>query len=47
MPESLQDQVAVATLGEAATAVRTDVTDTADVEALIGTAIEQIGRAHV
>jgi ribitol 2-dehydrogenase len=38
---------AVATLGEAAMAVRTDVTDTADVEALIGTAIERHGRIDI
>lgn len=38
---------AVATLGETATAVRTDVTDTADVEALIGTAIERHGRIDI
>ena len=38
---------AVATLGEAATAVRTDVTNTADVEALIGTAIERHGRIYI
>jgi ribitol 2-dehydrogenase len=38
---------AVATLGEAAIAVRTDVTDTADVEALIQTAIERHGRIDI
>ena len=38
---------AVATLGNAATAVRADVTDTADVEALIGTAIERHGRIDI
>ena len=38
---------AVATLGESAIAVRTDVTDTADVEALIGTAIERHGRIDI
>jgi ribitol 2-dehydrogenase len=38
---------AVAALGEAATAVRTDVTVTADVEALIGTAIERHGRIDI
>jgi ribitol 2-dehydrogenase len=38
---------AAAALGEAATAVRTDVTDTAEVEALIGTAIERHGRIDV
>ncbi len=38
---------AVATLGEAAIAVRADVTDTADVEALIGTAIERHGRIDI
>ena len=38
---------AVATLGGAAVAVRTDVTDTADVEALIGTAIERHGRIDI
>jgi ribitol 2-dehydrogenase len=38
---------AAATLGGAATAVRADVTDTADVEALIGTAIERHGRIDI
>ena len=38
---------AVAALGEAATAVRTDVTDTAAVEALIGPAIERHGRIDI
>jgi ribitol 2-dehydrogenase len=38
---------AVATLGETATAVRTDVTVTADVEALIGKAIERHGRIDI
>ena len=38
---------AVATLGEAAIAVRTDVTDTADVEALIAAAIERHGRIDI
>jgi ribitol 2-dehydrogenase len=38
---------AAAALGEAAVAVRTDVTDTADVEALIGTAIERHGRIDI
>jgi ribitol 2-dehydrogenase len=38
---------AVSGLGEAALAVRTDVTDTADVEALIGTAIERHGRIDI
>ena len=38
---------AVASLGEGAIAVRTDVTDTADVGALIGTAIERHGRIDI
>jgi ribitol 2-dehydrogenase len=38
---------AVAALGEAAIAVRTDVTDTADVETLIRTAIERHGRIDI
>ena len=38
---------AVATLGGTAVAVRADVTDTADVEALIGTAIERHGRIDI
>jgi ribitol 2-dehydrogenase len=38
---------AAAVLGEAATAVRTDVTDTAAVETLIGTAIERHGRIDI
>ena len=38
---------AVATLGGAAIAVRADVTHTADVEALIGTAIERHGRIDI
>jgi ribitol 2-dehydrogenase len=38
---------AAAALGEEAIAVRTDVTDTADVAALIGTAIERHGRIDI
>jgi ribitol 2-dehydrogenase len=44
--QSKLDQ-AVATLGEAAVAVRTDVTDTADVEALIEAAIKRHGRIDI